>query len=286
VRSDLSQKIAVVATPDSDLERARQFAESHGLTFSLEQDAQAIASSPHPAPSPPPPEPRPLSPPYILFYQAHSVSIVHTQKGAPGPVSACFVSGKAEHRRKFGGGRGQLIAKAVGLKNGIIPSVLDATAGLGRDAFVLASLGCKVQLLERSPVISELLSCALQVAQSSEIADIIARMTLETADAVQWLNAQVGKIADVIYLDPMYPQREKSSLVKKEMRVFKELVGTDMDDSALLAAALDKARYRIVVKRPRKGVVIEGPAPTYQLNGKSSRYDIYALKGLDNLKVR
>ena len=277
--SDLSQKIAVVATPDSDLERARQFAESHGLTFSLEQEVQTIASCSQQAA-------RASSPPYILFYQARFVSIVQSQKGAPGPVSACFLGGKAEHRRKFGGGRGQLIARAAGLKNGIVPSVLDATAGLGRDAFVLASLGCKVQLLERSPVISELLSCALQTAKLSEIDDIVARMTLETADAVGWLNAQTGNVADVIYLDPMYPQRDKSSLVKKEMRVFKELVGTDGDDAALLAAALDKARYRIVVKRPRKGVMIEGPAPTYQLSGKSSRYDIYALKGLDSLKVR
>lgn len=266
---DLSQKISVVATPDSDIERARQFAEQNELTFVIDSNPASCAGS-HP---------------YILFYQSGSIAILQTQKGAPGPVSACFVGGKTEHRRKFGGGKGQLIAKAAGLKSGIVPSVLDATAGLGRDAFVLASLGCKVNMLEQSPVIAELLSHALAAAQTSDVADIIARMSLETTDAVQWLNCQANQVADVIYLDPMYPSREKSSLVKKEMRVFKELVGPGLNDSELLAAALGKAKYRVVVKRPRKGNTIEGVRPSYQLNGKSSRYDIYALKGMDDLKA-
>jgi hypothetical protein len=53
------------------------------------------------------------------------------------------------HRRKFGGGRGEAVAKAVGIKGDYLPDVVDATAGLGRDAFVLASVGCRVRMLER-----------------------------------------------------------------------------------------------------------------------------------------
>jgi len=178
-----------------------------------------------------------------------------------------------------------MIARAVGLNKGVLPSVVDVTAGLGRDAFVLASLGCEVTLLERSPVIGELLFYALKEAEHSEMADIIARMTYIQADATNWLKQQASAVADVVYLDPMYPHREKSSLVKKEMRLFQALVGEDLDDARLLEAALEKARYRVVVKRPRKGDAIKGQKPSLQLMGKSCRYDIYTLKRLEDLKA-
>lgn len=225
--------------------------------------------------------------PFLMVYSASGPALVETGKGAPGPVNADFVSGKVDHRRKFGGGKGQLIAKAVGLKSGITPQVLDATAGLGRDAFVLASLGCEVTLLERSPVVAELLSAGLAQARLSyEVAPVVSLMTMIQADSIEWLSSQVSTVADVIYLDPMFPDRDKSSLVKKEMRLFKPLVGGDLDASALLKEALSKARYRVVVKRPRKAPEIEGISPTLKLEGKSSRYDIYTLKSLDGLKGR
>lgn len=223
--------------------------------------------------------------PFLMIYGQDGPSLVETGKGAPGPVSADFVSGKVDHRRKFGGGKGQLIAKAVGLKSGITPHVLDATAGLGRDAFVLASLGCEVTLLERSPIVAELLSAGLEQARLSyDVAPIISLMTMINTDSIEWLSAQAEPVADVIYLDPMFPDRDKSSLVKKEMRLFKPLVGGDLDAAALLSAALDKARYRVVVKRPRKAPEIEGVKPTLKLEGKSSRYDIYTLKSLEGLR--
>jgi 16S rRNA (guanine1516-N2)-methyltransferase len=78
----------------------------------------------------------------------------------------------------------------------------------------------------------------------------------------------------------MFPHRDKSALVKKEMRLFRPLVGDDMDAPALLEAALVLASHRVVVKRPRKAPIIDGPKPGYSLDGKSSRYDIYALKAL------
>jgi len=84
----------------------------------------------------------------------------------------------------------------------------------------------------------------------------------------------------LIYVDPMFPHTDKSALVKKEMRVFRDVVGDDQDSAALLNAALQRAEYRVVVKRPRKAPAIVGQAPSYQLNGKSSRYDIYTLKSL------
>ena len=77
-----------------------------------------------------------------------------------------FVEGELAHRRKFGGGKGQMIAKAVGLNKGFVPTILDATAGLGADAFVLASLGCEVKMIERSPLARLLLADGLERAKN------------------------------------------------------------------------------------------------------------------------
>ena len=200
---------------------------------------------------------------------------------APGPVRVDFVEGAVAHRRLYGGGSGQMIAKAVGVQPGVRPSVLDATAGLGRDAFVLATLGCAMTLSERQPIIAALLEDGLARAQrDAEVAPIAAQMRLLQGNAIELMRDWQGEPPQVIYLDPMFPHREKTALVKKEMRLFRPLVGDDPDAPALLAAALALASHRVVVKRPRKAPCIEGPKPSHALDGKSSRYDIYPKKAL------
>lgn len=205
-------------------------------------------------------------------------------KGAlPGPVRAEFVSGRMGYRREHGGGAGQLVARAVGLHKTKAPlTVVDATAGLGQDAFVLAGLGCQVTLLERNPLVHAVLADGLaRAALNAECADTIARMTLvPRGSSIDWLRSQAPGSVDVVYLDPMFPHRDKSASVKKEMAVFRQVVGDDDDAIALLEAALAAARYRVVVKRPRKAPAIEGPEPATRLEGKSSRYDLYPLRAL------
>ncbi|MFD1261571.1 class I SAM-dependent methyltransferase [Entomomonas asaccharolytica] len=192
-----------------------------------------------------------------------------------------FVEGAVAHRRKFGGGKGQMIAKAVGIQGNITPSVLDATAGLGKDAFVLASLGCEITLIERQPIIAALLEDGLRRAlQDSEICSIAQQMTLIKGNAIDLMKNWQRPIPQVVYVDPMFPHRDKSALVKKEMRLFRPLVGDDLDAAQLLATALALASHRVVVKRPRKAPIIEGISPSYQLQGKSSRYDIYTKRSL------
>ena len=200
--------------------------------------------------------------------------------GAAGAVRVDFLEGAVAHRRQQGGGSGQMIAKAVGIQSGVRPVILDATAGLGRDAFVFAQLGCEVDLIERQPVVAALLADGMRRAlQDDEVATIIRRMHLQTGDAIALMRAwQARPVPQVIYLDPMFPHRDKSSLVKKEMRVFQPLVGSDPDADALLEAALALATHRVVVKRPRKAPCLAGPAPGYTLEGKSSRFDIYPKK--------
>ncbi|MBO3274791.1 class I SAM-dependent methyltransferase [Pseudomonas schmalbachii] len=200
---------------------------------------------------------------------------------SPGPVRVDFLEGAAAHRRQFGGGSGQMIAKAVGIQPGVRPFVLDATAGLGRDAFVLATLGCEMRLIERQPLIGALLEDGLaRAGRDFEVAPIAARMRLLQGNAIELMRAWEGEAPQVVYLDPMFPHRDKSALVKKEMRLFRPLVGDDLDAPALLQAALALATHRVVVKRPRKAPIIEGAKPSYSLEGKSSRYDIYPLKSL------
>ncbi|MBI6681573.1 class I SAM-dependent methyltransferase [Pseudomonas viridiflava] len=200
---------------------------------------------------------------------------------APGAVRVDFVEGAVAHRRLFGGGTGQMIAKAVGIQPGIRPSVLDATAGLGKDAFVLASLGCEMSLIERQPIIAALLEDGLSRGRHDrDVGSIIGQMRLLTGNSIELIRNWQGEAPQVIYLDPMFPHREKTALVKKEMRLFRPLVGDDMDAPALLEAALALATHRVVVKRPRKAPCIDGLKPGYALDGKSSRYDIYPKKAL------
>lgn len=206
-----------------------------------------------------------------------------------GAIYVDWVTGAVAHRRKFGGGKGQAIAKAAGLNKGVMPTVLDGTAGLGRDAFVLASLGCKVQLVERHPVVAALLDDGLQRAkQDPEIGTWVQERVhlihASSHDALQQL-AQDPNFArpDVVYLDPMYPHPEgkkKSALVKKEMRVFQSLVGADNDADGLLEPALALATKRVVVKRPDYAEWLNQHKPTMAIETKKNRFDVYVLSSM------
>ena len=218
---------------------------------------------------------------YALQIGGAGLQFAELGAGAAGPVRVDFVEGAVAHRRKFGGGSGQMIARAVGVHPGVLPTVLDATAGLGRDAFVLAGLGCTPTLIERQPLIAALLEDGLRRAQADpEVAAIVARMSLRQGDAIELMRAWPDEPPQVVYLDPMFPHHDKSALVKKEMRLFRPLAGDDEDAPALLAAALALAANRVVVKRPRKAPAIAGAKPGYVIEGKSSRFDIYPKRSL------
>ncbi len=105
-------------------------------------------------------------------------------------------------------------------------------------------------------------------------------MHLMHGDAITLMRDWNGAAPQVIYLDPMFPHRDKSALVKKEMRLFRPIAGDDDDAPELLAAALALAPHRGVVKRPRKAPAVAGEKPGYALEGKSSRFDVYARKSL------
>ncbi|QHG92220.1 SAM-dependent methyltransferase [Coxiella endosymbiont of Amblyomma sculptum] len=198
-------------------------------------------------------------------------------KSFVGPVYVDFLNGVLRHRRLFGGGRNQLIARAIGLKTHYNPIVLDLTAGLSRDAFILADLGCKVTMLERNPIISTLLKEGLYNATKTVEWFRTLQLELIESEAQNYLLT-TKRSYEVIYIDPMYPIRKKSALSKKEMRILRYIVGRDEDSPRLLKIALKKAKRRVVVKRPSLAPKLANLEPTYSYKGRSSRFDIYLIR--------
>lgn len=192
------------------------------------------------------------------------------------PIRVDFDSDTLVYRQKFGGGRRQAIGRAIGLQSNSQLAVIDATAGLGKDAFVLASLGCKVIMLERNPVIAALLEDGLRRYRLS-YPEIASRMHLDNRDSKEFLHAiDASRKIDCIYLDPMYPHRRKSALVKKEMRILRQVVGDDKDISDLLNTALGCPVNRVVVKRPSSAPVINAMTqPSHAISTKNTRFDVY-----------
>ena len=214
---------------------------------------------------------------YQLVQTAERLELHDTLDPKIGAVYVDFLEGKARHRLLFGGGKGQDIAKAIGLHKHKTPTVLDATAGLGREAFVLASLGCHVTLLERSPIMHALLADGLQRALDAAdepLTTIVKRMQLQQINALDWLKNPSFQ-PEIIYLDPMFPERTKSALVQKEMRFLHDIVGEDPDAAELLPLARQIAKYRVVVKRPRLAPELAGLKPAFVIAGKAVRYDVY-----------
>ncbi|HEY7842937.1 MAG TPA: class I SAM-dependent methyltransferase [Bradyrhizobium sp.] len=186
-----------------------------------------------------------------------------------------LVGGAVGYRFRSGMFRKHALVRASGIKSGENPIVVDATAGLGRDAFLLASIGAHVTLLERSPDVFDLLrdSMAKASAAGPELAAVVARMTLMFGDARKLL---ADLQADVVLVDPMHPVRRNTALVKKEMRLLKELVGADSDASELMQAALAARCKRVVLKWPLRAPSLEGlRKPSHTITGRTVRYDVF-----------
>ncbi|MBU0730155.1 MAG: class I SAM-dependent methyltransferase [Proteobacteria bacterium] len=215
--------------------------------------------------------------PYLLGVTEKHLELQRVTPSPLGPIFVDFSDASLLYRLKHGGGIKQTLAKACGLKPGLRPEILDVTAGLGKDAFVLASLGCTVTLMERSPIIAALLEDGLNRAMNdSRTAAAASRMILVTGNSIELMKKfSDGNCPQTIYLDPMFPYRTKSALVKKEMRILREIAGYDSDAPELLETAIKTARQRVVIKRPKAAPPIEGPAPSLSTKSQNHRYDIY-----------
>ena len=184
-----------------------------------------------------------------------------------------FIDGEVGFRATRVSKSNEVVAKALGCKPHYRPSVLDATAGMGRDALIMAMLGCKVEMQERNPAIFELLANALERFETQGGArELVGELALSQKNSIENLSQTQ---MEVIYLDPMFPERKKSALVKKEMRLFKKLAGEDVDADALLLEALKSNAKRVVVKRPKGAPLLAGKKPSHEISAKKFRYDVY-----------
>lgn len=216
-----------------------------------------------------------------------ALATANAQMGAA--TSVDFLDPTLLYRLRTSGKR-QGIGKAVGLDKASGISVLDATAGLGKDAAVLAYLGCNVEMLEKSPVIHALLEDGLQRARAADdeiLGSAPQRMQLALCDARhRFAEIQQGESPqpDVIYLDPMFPARTKSASVKKDIALLQTLLEVEEDFPGLLAAARACAKYRVVVKRPGNKPGNDVPAPSFMVPGKSAHFEVYVNSSFSSMR--
>ena len=190
-------------------------------------------------------------------------------------LKCSFIEGPILYRLKYGKGRGQNLAKAVGMKSNKNRNIIDATAGLGYDSFILASLGANVTLIERSQKMHTLLQNGIDegISFGGEIENIVNRMELLFGDSKDILPKLTP---EVIMIDTMYKDRKKTALVKNNMRLVREIVGPDSDYIDLLKIALNCAKNRVVLKQPRYAEPIkEITKCSHQILGKTIRYDVF-----------
>lgn len=160
-----------------------------------------------------------------------------------------------------------LLAQALGKKRG---TLIDATAGFGNDAVHCAKLGFVVTAVERSPLVHAMFREVLQQLEPA----IDGRLRLMRGDFVE-LVAKGELSADVVYLDPMFPERRRASaLPRKELRLLRELVGDQDNVDILWEAAMRCARRRVIVKRPRHAQIL-GQNRVASFSGRSTRFDLY-----------
>ena len=189
------------------------------------------------------------------------------------PLSLSFSSPRFLRRVKAASKNSELLAKAVGSRKGL--KVVDCTAGLGREGFLLAYLGCEVTLIERSKVIYTLLLDALNSASfDPDLKEAVGRISLYRSDAEEFLSQH--RSWDAIYIDPMFPEKKKTSLPKGDMQYLQRFLSKEKNDGSLLKMAFRCQFRRLVVKRPLKTVFNEIKNPDSFVQNDKIRYDIYS----------
>jgi len=202
-------------------------------------------------------------------------------KGSEGketPVAVDFSGGKQGYRLAADRVRHERLVKALGGMPTEPLNVVDGTGGLGRDALVMAQAGFNVDIIERSPIIHALLADGIERLRKEDSA-LAARLRLHLGDSYQWLaqGEQNTQTIFAVYLDPMFPQRQKSAAVKKDLLWLQQLERAPEEGEAelLLSAARARAKKRVVVKRPLRAPALGDQAPGYSLEGKAIRFDVY-----------
>lgn len=220
----------------------------------------------------------PNTPSYLFFDHDGLSFYTILQNKKPHRLHVDFITGKSGYRLAKNLTIKQPLAKAVGIRPGFRPDIMDVTGGLGQDSFVLASLGSTITIVERSPIIHALLQDGIvRALENPRTKPIIQRFSkIICQDSIQYLSHYNAPKPHTIYMDPMYPHSDKSALNKIEMRMIRSQVGDDMDSANLLEHALNVATNRVVVKRPKRAEPIDSKTKiTSCIEMKNSRFDLY-----------
>lgn len=243
------EKICLVATENVNLEKANRIAEKLKIDIVSKNDIKSKSQ-------------------LILQLDETGLSLIGNNMVLHGDFS------KMIRRIKTNNLQSELLIKASKIKGkqtGL--TVLDATAGMGEDSFLLAAYGFEVNLYESNPIIAMLLQDTIERASNDkEIAYIVQRMHVYEEDSIKAMK-NLSKKPDIIYLDPMFPERNKSSLIKKKFQLLQQLECPCLNEDELLQSAINVNPYKIVIKRPLKGPYLADVKPSYSLKGNSIRYD-------------
>lgn len=229
----------------------------------------------------------------ILHVDQNGLSLSSSENPGASPTRVDFSDDALQYRLQTSK-RSAGLLKAIGLDKYSLPlRVMDATAGLGTDAYIMAAMGCDVTMFEKSAVIATLLQDGLARGQASADAAVrnhLSRLSLNFADAGDYLDliikgpdcmphsSNLDQKPDVIYLDPMFPPRQKSAKVKKDMALLQKILPINDDIESLLDKALTSATKRVVLKRPGKQSKQASPKPDFQVPGKSCHFQVFLIK--------
>lgn len=152
--------------------------------------------------------------------------------------------------------------------------LLDCTAGLVKDTFVLASNGYSVIAIEKNKTIFNLIDNAVKIGTKNEyIKKVLDRIKFLNMDSIDFLENSEEKF-DCIYLDPMFEESKKSRLVNKNMQIFHKLTDNS-DNKKLFNLAMEKVLKKVVVKRSLYGELLINKTPDFQIKEKTIRFDVY-----------
>lgn len=208
--------------------------------------------------------------------QDKRLSLISTEYPEWLPLTWDFCEKKFLKRLKLASRKSEALLRAMG-KQLQGAAVIDATAGSGVDALLIASAGCRVWACERNHALYLLLKNALErAAQHSALGPLITNIRLERIDALIKLREMKPEDRpDIVYCDPMFPKRRKCAQSRKAMTAFQQIAGEDPDALQLVQTALQTARKRVVIKQPRLSPFLLETKPNHQVVGKACRFDVY-----------
>lgn len=214
------------------------------------------------------------SPNFFLIDQNGKKALVSRKHPEFKPFFIDFLSGNYFHIFQKGISKKDPLARALGIKSEAL-KILDLTAGWLKDTWMMLVLGCKVTSCEKNPIVYELVQSALDQAKNfGDYKEIFSRLTFLQEDSEKFIDKNNLSDWDVIFLDPMFPEKNKTALSGKEMQILQDLISTEDHGEALLAKVLQNKAKRTIIKRPRHSHdLVHGV--TFRTEGKASRFDVY-----------